>query len=200
MWHDSFILDRIQSHVTGFIFTTTPAACSYEWVTSHMWHDSFIRDRIQSHVTGLVFLTTLAACFETAVSSMGWLQLVRSLKSWVSSAEYRLSYRALLPKRPTDLRSLLIVATSRRVLWDCSLIFFTKFSCTVVQSIQVLDWAASSHLRFENSLLLLLHTLKLLHPHEQQPLNHGCIYVYIYICINICIYVYMYIYNICICI
>jgi len=42
---------------------------------------------------------------------MRWLRLVGSLKSYVSSAEYSLFYRALLQKRPIILRSLLIVAT-----------------------------------------------------------------------------------------
>jgi len=42
---------------------------------------------------------------------MGWLRLVGSLKLYVSFAEYRLFYRALLQKRPIILRSLLIVAT-----------------------------------------------------------------------------------------
>jgi len=41
---------------------------------------------------------------------MGWLRLVGSLKLYVSFAEYCLFYRALLPKRPIILRSLLIVA------------------------------------------------------------------------------------------
>ena len=42
---------------------------------------------------------------------MGWLWLVGALTLWVSFAEYRLFYRALLQKRPIILRSLLIVAT-----------------------------------------------------------------------------------------
>ena len=42
---------------------------------------------------------------------MGWLRLVGSLKLQVSFAEYSLFYRALSQKRPTILRSLLIVAT-----------------------------------------------------------------------------------------
>jgi len=42
---------------------------------------------------------------------MGWLRLVGSLRLQVSFAEYRLFSRALLQKRPTILRSLLIVAT-----------------------------------------------------------------------------------------
>jgi len=44
-------------------------------------------------------------------ASMGWLRLLGSSKLQVSSAEYRLFYRALLQKRPINLRSLLIVAT-----------------------------------------------------------------------------------------
>ena len=42
---------------------------------------------------------------------MEWLRLVGSLKSYVSFAEYRLFYRALLQKRRIILRRLLIVAT-----------------------------------------------------------------------------------------
>ena len=42
---------------------------------------------------------------------MGWLRLAGSLKLWVSFAEYRLFYRALLQNRPIILRSLLIEAT-----------------------------------------------------------------------------------------
>jgi len=41
---------------------------------------------------------------------MGWLRLIGSLQVQVSFAEYRLFYRALLPKRPALFRSLLIVA------------------------------------------------------------------------------------------
>ena len=43
--------------------------------------------------------------------AMGWLRCVGSLKLWVSFAEYRLSYRALLQKRSIISRSLRIVAT-----------------------------------------------------------------------------------------
>ena len=48
---------------------------------------------------------------DTDCPIMGWLRLVGSLKSYVSFAEYRLFYRALLQKRPIILRRLLIVAT-----------------------------------------------------------------------------------------
>jgi len=41
----------------------------------------------------------------------GWLRLVGSLKLYISFAEYRLFYRALLQKRPIILRSLLTEAT-----------------------------------------------------------------------------------------
>ena len=43
-------------------------------------------------------------------TSMGWLRLVGSLQLYVSFAEYRLFYRALLQMRPILLRSLLFVA------------------------------------------------------------------------------------------
>jgi len=42
---------------------------------------------------------------------MEWLRLVGSLKLQVSIGEYSLFYRALVQKRPTILRSLLIEAT-----------------------------------------------------------------------------------------
>jgi len=45
---------------------------------------------------------------------MGCLRLVGSLKLYVSFAEYHLLYRALLHKRPTISRSLLIVATPQQ--------------------------------------------------------------------------------------
>jgi len=47
----------------------------------------------------------------TTKYAMGWLRLVGSLKLYVSFAEYRHFYRALLQKRPIILRRLLIVAT-----------------------------------------------------------------------------------------
>jgi len=43
--------------------------------------------------------------------TMGWLRIVGSWKLYVSFAEYRRFYRALLQKRPIILRRLLIVAT-----------------------------------------------------------------------------------------
>ena len=49
---------------------------------------------------------------------MGLLRLVSSFKIWVSFAEYRLLYRALLQKRPAILRSLLILATPYRSLLE----------------------------------------------------------------------------------
>jgi len=52
---------------------------------------------------------------------MGLLRLVGSLKLYVSFAEYRLFYRALLQKRPRILRNLLIVATPYAVRWQICL-------------------------------------------------------------------------------
>ena len=54
----------------------------------------------------------------TTQSTMGWLRLVGYLKLQASFAEYRLFCRALLQKRPTILRSLLIVATPYLCLYQ----------------------------------------------------------------------------------
>ena len=48
----------------------------------------------------------------TCQSSMGWLRLVGSLKSWVSFAKETYKRDCILQKRPIILRSLQIVATS----------------------------------------------------------------------------------------
>jgi len=65
--------------------------------------------------------------------TMGWLRLIGSFKLYVSSAEYRLFYRALLQKRPMILRSLLVEATPYVVdTWD----IYTK-----VRAIRVVPFA-----------------------------------------------------------
>jgi len=46
-----------------------------------------------------------------ALTTMGWLRIVGSLKLQVSIGEYSLFNRALLQKRAIPLRSLLIIAT-----------------------------------------------------------------------------------------
>ena len=59
---------------------------------------------------------------------MGWLRLVASFNLYVSFAEYRLFYRALLQKRLIILRSLLIVATPyalRLYAWRDPIIWVT---------------------------------------------------------------------------
>jgi len=53
----------------------------------------------------------------------GWLRLVGSSKLWVSFAEYRVFYRALLQKRPVILRSLRVEGT-RYVAFRCIIDFF----------------------------------------------------------------------------
>ena len=65
-------------------------------------HDSFIcgPSLVDTHSYVVCILCT---------QHMGWLRLVGSLKWWVSFAEYSLSYRALLQKRPMILRNLLLL-------------------------------------------------------------------------------------------
>jgi len=60
--------------------------------------------------------------------TMGWLRLVGSLKLQVSFSKYSFFYKALLKKRPTILRSLLIVATP--YVWhDCSFVCHNSIIC-----------------------------------------------------------------------
>ena len=90
-----------------------------------VWCSALQRDAVRCSVVQLfqslsflchlfvISLSFLCHLFVVYISStyMGWLHVVGSLKLQVSFAEYRLFYRALLQKRPTILRSLLIVAT-----------------------------------------------------------------------------------------
>ena len=109
VWHESFM------YVTWIIHVC-------DVTHSCMWHDSFI------YVTGLIHIRetgvwrapplplrlrdlTFKTMAMTHLCHMGWLWLVGSLKLYISFAEYRLFYRALLQKRPVILRSLLVEAT-----------------------------------------------------------------------------------------
>jgi len=67
-------------------------------------------------VTICMYVVTICVTVTICMCVMGWLRLVRSLKLKVSLAEYSLFDRALLQKRPTILRRLLIVATPYRVI------------------------------------------------------------------------------------
>ena len=60
---------------------------------------------IATHCNTLTSNSTETIC--SSALTMGWLRLVGSLKLQVSFAEYRFFYRALLQKRPINLRSLL---------------------------------------------------------------------------------------------
>jgi len=85
------------------------------------WHDSF-RDvtwLIRIYETWLIytlFIQIIGVICTSHRCDMGLLRLVGFLKAYVSFAEYRLFYRALLQKRPIILRSLLIEVTPYDVL------------------------------------------------------------------------------------
>ena len=63
------------------------------------------------HICCTYILHVCAYAYVYTYLCMGWLRWVGSLKLQVSFAEYSLFYRALLQKRPTILRCLLMVAT-----------------------------------------------------------------------------------------
>jgi len=82
---------------------------------------------------------------------MGLLQLEGSLKLWVSFAEYRLFYRAVLQRRPIISRSLLIVATP----YQLSIAFVGCIHIDLVACIPV-DLATSIHTDLINDIFMLI--------------------------------------------
>ena len=87
-----------------------------------------------------------AAChIHVRHDTMGWLRVVGSLKSYVSSAEYRLFNRALLQKRPIILRSLLIVATpcAKRAKYTVVFKLRVYICCVWVESHMKESWHSS---------------------------------------------------------
>jgi len=106
------------------------------WIMAHLWIRHVTHVYVSSQTCGIhkcasqkTSLGTCWYCCQLCPSSfqengMGWLRLVGYLKLWVSFAEYRLFYTALLQKRPMILRSPLIVAapysvsTKGKQVWD----------------------------------------------------------------------------------
>ena len=92
----------------------------------------FLREREKDRVC--VCVCVCAGCkraqYLRGEAGMGWLRLVGSLKVQVSFTEYSLFYRALLQKRPTILRSLLVVATPYDVPWS---FYFVGLFCENVR-------------------------------------------------------------------
>ena len=88
----------------------------YIYIYMYMYIQTYIHTQISVRMHIYVRMHTLYAHSITLTSTndtaaMGWLRLVGSFKLYVSFAEYRLFYRALLQKRSIIFRSLLIVAT-----------------------------------------------------------------------------------------
>jgi len=126
----------VMSHIfLGHLAHMNESRHTYEWVTSHIflgvaWVVGCVwggvsckahpRNTSQwlamlfhvTHLSGYIYI-----CY---YSHMGWLRLVGSSKLQVSFAEYSLFCRALLQKRPTMWRSLLIEDTLHP---DCMLLF-----------------------------------------------------------------------------
>jgi len=92
---------------------------SYPHVVLHTWqlHEyAYSTYGVMTHARIIVLHDTVISwaifsCRATHATAMGWLRFVGSLELQVSFAEYSLFCRALSQKRPTFLRSLLIVAT-----------------------------------------------------------------------------------------
>ena len=129
----------VMSHIWMSHVTHMNESCyTYEWVMSHLW--VHLANAVESRCNTLQHPATLCNTQTRGIScvcdmtlcdtshirmshvtyineschtyewDMGWLQLVGSLKSYVSFAEYSLFYSALLQKSPIILRSLLFYA------------------------------------------------------------------------------------------
>jgi len=128
MWDDSAFCVTLLIHVCRDSFTcvtTQHSKCN----DSLMYDVTLMRDRTQSTVTRHVYAWRAPFTCETTRHSV-WrysshscvygVATIRglSLKLRVSFAEYRLYYRALVQKKPTILRSLLVVATPYSLMYD----------------------------------------------------------------------------------
>ena len=76
-----------------------------------------LRIHCKTHTNTQRSLALIFCKIKKLSDAMGWLRSVGSIKSWVSFAEYRLFYRALLQKRPIILSILRIEAHIRSV-WN----------------------------------------------------------------------------------
>jgi len=99
----------------------------------HVWHN-YDESCLMSHLSCVMSLLLVIDFLCLYMRCVGWLRLVGSLKSQVSFAEYRLFYRALLPKRPMIWRSLLVEATPTHIFytWDVSQSHMRHDSCVTL--------------------------------------------------------------------
>ena len=140
--------------------------CPHELKESPTSHELNETSRIRRHLRR----TT------PSTSPMGWLRSVESIKLWVSFAEYRLFYRALLQKRPIILSILLTVATPYLKLqppWNSS--WSQTPAGVFAQEPYKRDYILQQRLIFLKSLLIIAtprlqrrHTC-LHHPRDQAP-------------------------------
>jgi len=114
-WHS-------QAHLFNFPHILTNMYCGiYTYTSTHTNIHTQIPLPIKHISSPRFFVKTSQSTNRLA---MGWLRWVGSLKIWVFFAEYGLFYRALLQKRPTIWRSLLIVATPYMPARPCQVLIF----------------------------------------------------------------------------
>ena len=125
VWHDSFVCVTWLICMCDMAQTLAAEGCHrthqcvrYDSYSCMIWL-IYMRDMTHLNVghNSFVRVAWLECCRLPDRVGTGWLRLVDSLKFWVSFAENRLTYRALLQKSPIILRSLLIVATPQRTHW-----------------------------------------------------------------------------------
>ena len=97
-----YVPDELQTHSHRHTYTRAHAH-THTHTCTHMHIHTHTHTRVRAHI----HIHTLSFCL---THSMGWLQLVGSLKLYVSLENIGLYCRALLQKRPKLLRSLLVIA------------------------------------------------------------------------------------------
>jgi len=122
----SVVMNDTRTNLHTHTHTHTHTPCTHSCVRAHdtrlvgslklqvsFAKETYKRDYILQKRPLSIHLLSLSYifCLSRTHMHMGWPRLVGSIKLQVSFAEYSLSYRSLLHKRPIILRSILTVAT-----------------------------------------------------------------------------------------
>ena len=135
-------------------------------------------------------------------TSLEWLWLVGSLKTYVSFAEFSLFHRALLQKRPMFLGSPQTPSSKlnmTELLWSCDLESpRAAISMSFDHHISCSSWWGQSSISILTHFytyclfpFFCRHTLDI-HASWRHTLDGECMYIYIYVCIYMYVYIYIY--------
>ena len=110
---------EVAQHTSVPLLRVTPRPCMCAMTHSYVWHDSFLHtycdvtnlDETVQTRDALVYHPYRMSQVVEGMCTIGWLRLVGASKLYVSFAKEPYKRDDILQKRPTIIRSLLIVAT-----------------------------------------------------------------------------------------